>query len=104
EMIIYLAVAGVAVVLFWVDDAAERDRLQAYAASLRDATAFCCLVFASSDNRHPVCDALSPVWLSDACLGGALLYALAWISPADWKRTLGLAVLARARPCAFPRH
>jgi hypothetical protein len=101
EMIIYLAVAGVAVVLFWVDDKAERDRLKAYAVSLVAGTAFSFLVFASYDNRHPVCDALSPVWLSDACLGGAFLYALAWVSPADWKRRLVLAVVAGAILAGF---
>src|SRR3954451_18744054 len=40
EMIIYLALAGVAVVLFWVDDEAERERLRAYAVTLGGATAF----------------------------------------------------------------
>jgi hypothetical protein len=34
------------------------------------------LIFASYDNRLPVCDALSPVWLSDALLAGALMYGL----------------------------
>src|SRR5436190_11293532 len=34
EMIIYLALAGAAMVLFWVDDADERERLRAYAVSL----------------------------------------------------------------------
>jgi hypothetical protein len=92
EMIIYLALAGVAVVLFWIDDEAERDRLRAYAVSLGGATALCFLVFASNDNRGPVCDALSPVWLSDALVGGALMYALAWLSPGDWKRRLAFAV------------
>src|SRR5579872_1150608 len=38
EMIIYLAVAGVAMVLFWVDDVEQRDRLQAYAVSLSAST------------------------------------------------------------------
>ena len=101
EMIIYLAVTGVAVVLFWIDDGAERDRLKAYAASLVTGTTFCFLVFASYANRHPVCDALSPVWLSDAFLGGAFLYALAWISPQDWKRRLGLALVAGAILAGF---
>ena len=66
EMIIYLALAGGAMVLFWVDEPEERERLRAYAVSLGGATALCFLVFASNDNRNAVCDALSPVWLSDA--------------------------------------
>ena len=57
-------------------------------------TALAFLVFASYANRLAVCDALSPVWLSDALLGGALLFGLAWLSPADWKRRLALALVA----------
>src|SRR5438270_2770904 len=94
EMIIYLALAGAAVVLFWVDDEAERERLRAYAVTLGGATALCFLVFASNDNWHPVCDALSPVWLSDALVGSALMFALAWLSPGDWKRRLAFAAVA----------
>ena len=41
----------------------------------------------------PVCDALSPVFLSDALLGGALMYGLAWLSPARLEAPAG----ARAR-------
>ena len=59
------------------------------------------LVFASYDNRQPVCDALSPVWLSDALVGSALMLSLAWISPADWKRRLGLALGAGLIVAAF---
>ena len=101
EMIIYLALAGVAMVLFWVDDADERERLRAYAVTLGGATALCFLIFASNDNRGPVCDALSPVWLSDALVGSALMFALAWISPGDWKRRLALALGAGLVIAAF---
>ena len=91
EMIIYLALAGIAMVLFWVEDADERERLRAYAVSLSGASALCFLIFASNDNWNAVCDALSPVWLSDALVGGALMFALGWVSPGDWKRRLALA-------------
>jgi hypothetical protein len=101
EMIIYLALAGVATVLFWVDDTEERERLRAYAVSLGGATAFCFLVFASNDNWNQVCDALSPVWLSDALVGSAFMFALAWVSPADWKRRLALALAAGIILAAF---
>jgi hypothetical protein len=101
EMIIYLALAGVAMVLFWVDDAGERDRLRAYSVSLGGGTALAFLVFASNDNWYAVCDALSPVWLSDALIGSALMFALAWVSPADWKRRLALAVGAGVIVAAF---
>src|SRR4029079_16703131 len=51
EMIIYLAIAGAAIVLFWVHDSDERDRLRAYAVSLAGGTALAFLIFASNDNR-----------------------------------------------------
>ena len=91
ELLIYLALAGAATVLFWIDDRDEKRRLSAYAVTLAGGTALGFLLFASYANRLAVCDALSPVWLSDALLGGALLFGLAWLSPADWKRRLALA-------------
>src|SRR5947209_10112636 len=39
EMLIYIALAGATMVLFWVDDAEERERLRAYAVSLGGGTA-----------------------------------------------------------------
>src|SRR4051794_36963446 len=39
EMMIYLALAGVTMVLFWVDDRDERERLRAYSVSLGGGTA-----------------------------------------------------------------
>ena len=101
EMLVYLAIAGVIQVLFWIDERDERERLRAYAVSLSAGTAVGFLLFASYANRLPVCDALSPVWLSDALLGGALLFGLAWLSPGDWKRRLALAAVAGAAIAAF---
>jgi hypothetical protein len=101
EMLVYLALAGVAQALFWVIDRDERQRLGAYAVSVSAGTTVGFLLFASYVNRAPVCDALSPVWLSDALLGGALLFALAWLSPADWKRRLALAAVAGIAVAAF---
>ena len=92
EMLIYLAIAGAAQVLMWVDDRDQRLRLASYAATLAGGTAAGFALFASQANRAAVCDALSPVWLSDAMVGGALLLVLAWASPADWRVRLALAV------------
>ncbi len=101
EMIIYLAVAGAAVALFWVADAGERRRALGYAVSLGGALAFSFLVFASYANRSAVCDALSPVWLSSLLVASALLLLLAWLSPPDWRMRLGLAVGAGVVVAAF---
>ena len=94
EMLIYLAILGTAMVLFWIVDRAEAERLRAYAVALSGGTALSFLIFASNANRAAVCDALSPVWLSDALLGGALLFLLARLSPQSWTARLGLAAAA----------
>jgi hypothetical protein len=101
EMLIYIAILGVAMALFWVADGDERDRLRGYAVSLGAGTGLCFLAFASYANRAPVCDALSPVWLSDVLLGGALLYGLSLVSLADWKRRLAVALVAGVILAAF---
>src|SRR4051794_34858161 len=101
EMLIYLAVAAGVMVLFWVHDTDERERMRDYAVALGGGIAIAFVLFASNDNRQAVCDALSPVWLSDALLGSALLYILALLSPADWKRRLALALVAGIIVAAF---
>src|SRR5438270_3259340 len=58
EMIVYLAMAGAAVTLFWVADESELTRLRAYAVALGAGTTIGFLLFASYDNRQAVCDAL----------------------------------------------
>ena len=101
ELLIYLAIAASVTVLSWIIDPAEKERLRAYAVALGGGTAIAFLVFASNDNRFAVCDALSPVWLSDALLGGALLFLLSMLSPGDWKKRLALAAAAGASIAAF---
>jgi len=101
EMLIYLAIAGATTVLFWVANAGERRRLSAYAVTLGGGTAFGFLVFVSYANRLPVCDALSPVWLSDVLLAAGLLLGLALLSPGDWKARLGLAAVGGVVIAAF---
>jgi hypothetical protein len=101
ELLIYLAIAAAATTLFWIAERDERRRVSAYAAALGGGTALGFLVFASYANRQSVCDALSPVWLSDALLGSGLLFALSLLSPADWKRRLLLAIGAGALVALF---
>ena len=101
EMLIYLGLAGVTIVLFWIRDPDERRRLATYAATLAGGTGLGFLLFASYANRAAICDALSPVWLSDAMLAGALLLGLAAWSPAKWQWRLGGAALAGAIVAGF---
>lgn len=94
EMLIYLALLGGATVLLWVADLDQRKRLAAYAAALVAATGAGFLIFASEANRQAVCDALSPVWLSDAAVGGAVMLCLALPKLDSWKARLGAAIVA----------
>ncbi|MDQ8755827.1 AcrB/AcrD/AcrF family protein [Sphingosinicella sp. LHD-64] len=81
EMLLYLALAGIVTVLRWVWDGEEARRLGAYGVSLAGGCAFGFLAFASYANRAPVCDALSPVWLSAMTAAGAIAVGLAWANP-----------------------
>lgn len=95
EMLLYLAAAGAVTVLIWVRSGEPR-RLFAYGVTLAGGCAFSFLVFASEANRAPVCDALSPVWLSAMAAAGAVAMVLAWASPRTWAGRLGAAALAGA--------
>ena len=101
EMVIYLALMGAAHVLFWVSDRDERTRLIAYAVSMSGGTAAAFLLFASTANRAAVCDALSPVWLGDALVGGVLMAGLAMLRVERWSLRLALAVGAGLLLLAF---
>ena len=108
EMIIYIAIGGVATVLFWVDDRDEGSRLAAYAASLSGGCAVGFAAFASYANRLPVCDALSPVWLSDALVVGALTFGLALVRAERWTTRLAFAagagvIIAGFHALTWPR-
>jgi hypothetical protein len=81
EMLLYFALAGAAVVLMWVRDQAEARRLVTYGASLAGGCGLGFLLFASYANRAPLCDALSPVWLSAMVGAGALCVLLALLPP-----------------------
>lgn len=102
EMLLYLALAGAATALRWVWDGAEARRLATYGAALAGGCAFGFLVFASHANRAPVCDALSPVWLSAMTAAGAIAVGLALINPASrWARLAVAAAAGAALAAAF---
>jgi hypothetical protein len=92
EMLLYLAAAGAVAVLMWVRDGEPR-RLFAYGVTLAGGCGFGYLVFASEANRLPMCDALSPVWLSAMVAAGAVAMLLAKASPKRWEQRLALAAV-----------
>jgi hypothetical protein len=96
EMLLYLALLAGIAVLMWVRDPAHGRRLATYGASLAGGAALGFLVFASQANRAPVCDALSPVWLSVAAAGGAVAVAMTLAAPRSWPLRLALAAGAGA--------
>ena len=101
EMLLYLAAAGAATVLWWVWDRGQAQRLAAYGVSLAGGTTLGFLLFGSYDNRLPVCDALSPVWLSVMLLGGAVALTLSRLKAEQRVVRLGAAVLGGVVVAAF---
>ena len=93
EMLAFLALIGAATTLLWVRDG-RHARIAGYGAAIGGGTAIGFLLFASWANRAPVCDALSPVWMSAMIAAGALLVALALLAPATAKRRLAGAAIA----------
>ncbi|MDO6416584.1 AcrB/AcrD/AcrF family protein [Sphingomonas sp. BIUV-7] len=96
ELMPYLATAGALIALWWVLDGDEADRLRAYGASLAAGAAAGFAAFASYDNRQPLCDALTPVYLSTLLEAGAALVLLAFVPVRSLPVRAVLAVVAGA--------
>jgi len=79
ELIPLMAVAGASFALRWALDAGEAGRMRAYAVTLGGGCAVAFGGFASYDNRHLVCDVLSPVYLSTLLLTSALLVGASYV-------------------------
>jgi hypothetical protein len=106
EMLPYLALLGAAAVLLWVyEDGRENSRqLIAYGGSLAGGIALGFLLFASNANRAPVCDALSPVWLSALVAAGAATVVLGMLTVRNGWLRLACAAVAGALLAAFFVH
>jgi hypothetical protein len=76
ELLPYLAVTGALVTLWWVLDRDQSPRLRAYGLALAGGAAFGYAVFEPYDNAAPLCDALTPVYVSSLLFAGALLFAI----------------------------
>ena len=107
EMLIYLAAAGALIGLMWIRTPDEAPRLLGYGVSLGGGTALLFLLFTSYANRVPVCDAMSPVWLSMMLVAAAMAILLSRLSPSSiWVRLLAAGIagagLAAAYVIAWP--
>jgi hypothetical protein len=96
EMLPYIAFAGAAVALHWAWDAAETPRIRSYGASLAISTVLCFLIFASNDNWHPVCDVLSPVWMTTVASAALMLVAISFVPAPHPAARLALVAIAGA--------
>lgn len=108
ELMPFLVIAGAAVVLRWVGEPGDRERLQRYGVALAIGVAVGFVVFASNANRLPRCDVLSPVWLSAMVAAGWLAFLLPLVVSSDWRVRLGVAsvggaVLVAGLAFAFPQ-
>ena len=101
ELLPYIAVAGASIGLRWIGHREARPRLVAYAASFGIASALGFALFASYANRAPLCDALTPVWLSTILAGCGALLLLSQLDPARWPVRLALAAVAAGAVAAF---
>lgn len=102
EFLPYLAAIGGFVALFWVWQAEERARIEAYGVALAGGSAAGFALFSSYANRAPVCDALSPVWLSATVAGGGLLLVLSRLRlESRTKRLIAAVIAAAALAAAF---
>ncbi len=101
ELLPYIAVAGAAIGLRWIGHVEARPRMTGYAISFGVAAAAGFGLFASYANRAPVCDALSPVWLSTILVACGGLLLLGQLNPARWPARLALAVVIGAGVAAF---
>lgn len=107
EMLPYLAAGGGVSVLMWVRDRSQTPRIAAYGVVLAGGCALSYLLFTSWDNSAPVCDALSPVWLSAMLGAGALSVLLALVNPDSGVKRFALAaaggiILAAALAWSWP--
>lgn len=84
EMMVYLAGAGGLIALRWVFKDGARRRMLPYALSLGGGSALCFALFASEANRAPVCDALSPVWVTLLGLAAGAMVVLCLLPLRRW--------------------
>lgn len=101
ELLPFIAVAGASIGLRWIGHRAAAPRLLAYALSFGLATIIGYVLFASYANHQPLCDALTPVWLTTIIVGCSALAILALVPAERWPARLALIALAGGATAAF---
>lgn len=101
EMMPYLALAAGAAVLLWLWQPANAPRLAGHGIALAGGTAAGFALFASHANRAPVCDALSPVWLSVMLVAGGAMLILSRLPLSTARARIMAAGLAGGAIIAF---
>ncbi len=79
EMMPFLMIAAAALVLAWVLDTQQAQKLRWFAVALLATTSLGYFGFASETNRLPLCDALTPTWFSAAIDGSVAVFALSFL-------------------------
>ena len=88
EMIVYLAGAGGLIALRWVFKEGATRRMLPYALALGAGTGMLYALFASYDNRAPMCDAISPIWVGTLGLAAGGMVLLALLPLKGWRQRL----------------
>ncbi len=101
EMIPYILVGGAALVLRWIVDPRESERLTSFGVAIAGTMALGFVIFASNDNRVPRCDAGTPVWLSTVAVAGTACVLLGWVKTQTARARFGLALLGGGAIDAF---
>ncbi len=94
EMLPCLIAGGAALVLLWVFDATQADRLKIFSLGLGGGSVLSYFIFVSESNAVARCDAMSPVWASVAVLAAALVFGLTLIKRETTGQRLVLALIA----------
>lgn len=101
ELLPFIAVAGASIGLRWIGHREAAPRMLAYAGSFAIASTIGYVLFASYANHAPLCDALTPVWLTTILVACAALAILGLVPAEQWTTRLALLAFAGAVTAGF---
>ncbi|MEZ5656486.1 MAG: hypothetical protein R3E04_11515 [Sphingobium sp.] len=101
EMMVYLAGAGALIAIRWVFKEGAARRMAPYALALGSGTGLLFAIFASTANRAPVCDAISPIWVATLGMASGGMLLLTILPLRGWVRRLAAGIAVGAVVGAF---